>query len=245
LSIFEDNPFFNMIRTLFILIFSLLFFYSSIGQNITHVTSDSCLLTNRFKGYLFLVKEKLVVDSIYNIYSDSLPDFVNKEIENPVFVYSLIDASSTTHDALILSAYKIPFVIKPLGWTSDYENIFSKKQITELDSILTEFEKQTENEIAVVTIDSSWTTDEKFDSLISSITDFWGVGKKNSNNGIVIGISKGLKIIRINNEYGIQTKLTDNETKEIIDDIIIPEFKKGNYFEGTKKGILALMQKIR
>jgi uncharacterized protein len=39
--------------------------------------------------------------------------------------------------------------------------------------------------------------------------------------------------------------LTDAETKKIIDDIILPEFKKGNYFEGTKGGLLALMEKVR
>jgi uncharacterized membrane protein YgcG len=56
---------------------------------------------------------------------------------------------------------------------------------------------------------------------------------------------KGLRKIRINNGFGIETKLTDTDTKKIMDDIILPEFKKGNYFEGTKNGVLALMQKIR
>ena len=33
--------------------------------------------------------------------------------------------------------------------------------------------------------------------------------------------------------------------KKIIDDIIIPEFKMGSYFLGTKKGLLAITQKVR
>jgi uncharacterized protein len=132
-----------------------------------------------------------------------------------------------------------------LGWTSDYEKIFTKEQINELDSIIADFEKQSSNEIAIISIDSSWTTIEKFDNLTISIGEFWGVGKKDINNGIVIGISKGLRKIRISIGYGIEEKLTDEETKKIINDIIIPYFKKGMYFEGTKKGLSSIMQEIR
>lgn len=114
-----------------------------------------------------------------------------------------------------------------------------------MDSIIDKFEKETTNEIAIVTIDSSWTTKESFDSLTLAIARNWGVGKKDKNNGILIGISTGLRKIRIQNGYGIEAILTDAETKKIINDIIIPEFKKGNYFEGTKSGLLALMQKVR
>ncbi len=114
-----------------------------------------------------------------------------------------------------------------------------------MDSIITKFEKETTNEIVIVTIDSSWTTQEKFNNLILTIANDWEVGKKGLNNGITIGISTGLRKIRICNGYGIEAKLTDAETKTIMDDRILPEFRKGDYFTGTKNGLLALMQKVR
>jgi uncharacterized protein len=134
---------------------------------------------------------------------------------------------------------------KPLDWVSDYEHIFTTGQAFFLDSIIRAFEKETTNEIAIVTIDSSWTTIEYFDSLVLSIANKWGVGKPGQGNGIVIGISTGLKRIRIVNGYSIQTKLTDADTKRIIDDIIVPEFKMGSFFRGTEKGLLAIMQNLR
>ncbi|MBX2921630.1 MAG: TPM domain-containing protein [Chitinophagaceae bacterium] len=146
---------------------------------------------------------------------------------------------------LASSQPKDQFPIRALGWTSDYEHIFSDDQVFELDSIISKFEKETTNEIAIVTIESSWATTESFDSLTLAIANHWGVGKKEKNNGILIGISTGLRKIRIQNGYGIETNLTNAETKKIIDDIILPEFKKGNYFEGTRSGLFALMQKIR
>ena len=103
---------------------------------------------------------------------------------------------------------------------------------------------KTTNEIAVVTFDSSFSNDENFDSLVIAIHNFWGIGKKNKDNGILIGISTANRKIRISNGYGIEDKLSDEETKAIIDSIVVPAFKKGDYFEGVKNAIEEIMQKI-
>jgi uncharacterized protein len=155
-------------------------------------------------------------------------------------------AFTPTYDSgtFVSAAHKVP-QLKPTGWTNDYEHIFTNDQVAALDSIITKFEKETTNEIVIVTIDSSWTTQEKFNNLILTIANDWEVGKKGLNNGITIGISTGLRKIRICNGYGIEAKLTDAETKTIMDDRILPEFRKGDYFTGTKNGLLALMQKVR
>ena len=229
-----------MTRSIYIFSFCLLFLSNVIGQNI-----KPSFLERKFNQNLLLIKTKIIADSIVNIYGDSSSFVIEKIINDIALQKSLIQQNSTRFDNLICSTYKIPFVIKPLGWTSDYQHIFSKDQISELDSLISKFEKQTKNEIAIITIDSSWTTKEKFDSLILSIANFWGVGKKDIYNGIVIGICTGLRKISIQNGYGIEVKLTDSATKKIIDDCILPEFKKGNYFLGTKNGLIELMHKIR
>lgn len=72
----------------------------------------------------------------------------------------------------------------------------------------------------------------------------WGVGKKEEKNGIIIGISSSLKKIRITNGYGIESKLSDTETKKIIDEVMIPAFKQAHFFEGLQKGLLSLIEKL-
>ena len=42
------------------------------------------------------------------------------------------------------------------------------------------------------------------------------------------GISIDLRKIRVSKGYGIEKELSDRETKKIIYEIVIPEFKKGN-----------------
>jgi uncharacterized membrane protein YgcG len=148
-------------------------------------------------------------------------------------------------DSALWISDKFQFPAKPLGWTNDFEFVFTTSQIKTLDSIIANYEKETTNEIAIITIDSSWTTKEKFDNLVLAVHNAWGVGKKDKNNGIVIGISVGLKKIRINNGYGIEPKLSDSATKEIIDNIITPHFRQSNYFEGVKQGLLTIVSRVR
>ena len=170
---------------------------------------------------------------------------VDSLLKDTAFLKSIIDTSTFYSEKFASSQFEANFPIRASGWTSDYEHIFSDDQIAELDSIISRFERETTNEIAIITIESSWTTEESFDSLTLAIANNWAIGKKDKKNGILIGISTGLRRIRIQNGYGIEAKLSDAETKKIVDDIILPEFKQGNYYEGTKKGLLALMEKVR
>lgn len=137
-----------------------------------------------------------------------------------------------------------PYTLFPTSWTNDYEHILTAQQINILDSVIAEFENKTTIEIAIVTVDSFFTTKETFDADITALGNSWGVGKKEEKNGIIIGISSSLKKIRITNGHGIESKLSDNETKKIIDEVMIPAFKQAHFFEGLQKGLLSLIEKL-
>jgi uncharacterized protein len=134
---------------------------------------------------------------------------------------------------------------QPYGWVNDFTDLFTPAQQTILDSLITAFEKATTVEISIVTIDSTVTSRNDFDDYITALGNRWGVGKKETNNGVVIGICPSYKRIRISTGTGIMQQLTDQETKAIIDNIIIPQDKQGDYFNGTKLGLLAVMQELR
>lgn len=134
---------------------------------------------------------------------------------------------------------------KPHNWTNDYENLFSNEEETKLNQIISDFEKETSVEIAIVTIDTFKVSKEKFEDLSLHIARTWGVGKKEKSNGILIAISKGYRQIRIQNGDGIALILSDEETAEIIQNQFFPYFKKEDYFEGTQAGILKLIGLLR
>lgn len=126
---------------------------------------------------------------------------------------------------------------EPIGFVNDFENILSQEEEKELNKLIAEYEKKTTVEITIVTIPTSATSEEKFNDLSLYIAKSWGVGKKAKNNGILIAISKGYSRIRIQNGLGIEQIITDEETKKLIDEKMIPHFKKSNYNTGLKNGV--------
>jgi uncharacterized protein len=132
----------------------------------------------------------------------------------------------------------------PTGYVNDYENLFSVKEKEILENLISDYEKKTTVEIAVITFDTAMLGTYSVDSFTLAIGKKWGVGKKDKNNGIVIGICSQYRKIRIENGYGIQNILSNAETKELIDTSFIPFFKNDDYFKGTLNGLKALMAKL-
>lgn len=162
--------------------------------------------------------------------------------------------SQTTGKPLQLSADERLQVVRqkfwdslpePTGWTNDYEGLFTASEEQKLDSIIGAFEKETTTQFCIVTLDTIYSSIDKFDDLALHIAKTWGVGQKDKNNGIVICISRGYRRIRICNGYGTAKILSDEETKEITDKYFIPKFKQGEYFQGTFNGLVALVDTLR
>lgn len=133
---------------------------------------------------------------------------------------------------------------RPVGYVNDFEHLFTPAQIETLDNLLHDYEQRTSIEIAVLTADSSLTLSGNFDFFTLKTMDAWGVGKKEKNNGILIGISRSFRKIRIQNGGGIEKALPNADTKKIIDEGFIPFFKKGEYYEGVLNGLKTLMQRL-
>lgn len=123
----------------------------------------------------------------------------------------------------------------PIGYLNDFEKILTKNEAECIDSLITVINKRKDIAIAVLTISEIMANKNLFDTLTLKIAKEWGMGNK--NNGILIVFSKALRKIRIQNGLGIEARLSDDETAAIIDQVIIPEFKKGNYYLGIMKGI--------
>ncbi|MBL0154956.1 MAG: TPM domain-containing protein [Chitinophagaceae bacterium] len=126
---------------------------------------------------------------------------------------------------------------KARSWTTDLEHILTVEQTNYLDSVLSYFEKESGVQIGILTLDSTQSTPEIFDSLVLAIANRWGVGDPVKQNGIFIGLSASLRKIRICNGQGITGIITDEETADILQKQMIPAFKMGEYFQGLLLGI--------
>jgi uncharacterized protein len=139
---------------------------------------------------------------------------------------------------------KISGFPQPTGYVNDFDFLLTKEEEAQLTDIIKKHEQETTDQIAIVTLDT-FDTYEKFEKYTLDLANYWGVGQKGKNNGILIGVSQKSRWIRIQNGYGIEKRLSDEETKRIIDDEILPEFKSENYYEGLRKGLLAIIAELK
>lgn len=149
--------------------------------------------------------------------------------------------------ATIAQAINLP---KPAGFVNDFAGILSPETRASLEASLVDFEKQTSNEIVVVTVFSF----EGLDSFSYSQELFikWGIGKEDKNNGVVLllGPVEGLPFpergdVFINVGKGLEGALPDSLTGTIIRQEIVPQFKNKNFSQGILNGVSAIMQAVK
>jgi len=132
---------------------------------------------------------------------------------------------------------------KPVGFINDFDDIFSEEEETNLVNLVKAHEAETTNQIAVVTINDlkSYNSIQEYSF---ELANYWGVGLKDKNNGVLIVIHVNNQKIWIQNGDGIIDKLTDAETQYIIDTYIIPAYKNSNYYLGTYQAIQEIIKEL-
>ncbi|AFL81288.1 beta-propeller domain-containing protein, methanol dehydrogenase [Aequorivita sublithincola DSM 14238] len=118
----------------------------------------------------------------------------------------------------------------------DSSHIFSTSENFELATKLVQYGEKTTRQIAVVTVDSI----SPYNDIQKYATDlgkYWGVGQNNLDNGLLIVLSKPLRKVAIATGFGTEKVLTDSICKQIIDSVMIPKFKTGDYYEGVNMGV--------
>jgi len=131
---------------------------------------------------------------------------------------------------------------KPIGIINDYGQILTESQRAELTKILYEYDIQTTRQIVEVTIDSikPYNNIQKY---ATDLSNYWGVGDVEKNNGLTIVVCDPCRQIGIATGLGTELILTDEICKNVIDQTIIPEFKNGEFYNGIKNGVIELIEK--
>jgi uncharacterized protein len=112
-----------------------------------------------------------------------------------------------------------------------------------LENKLVAFDDSTTTQIAVVIIPSLNGRD---------VADFnielgraWGVGGRENNNGVILLIAKGDRKLNISTGYGLEGALPDITAKQIIDQVIVPNFKGDDYYRGIEEGTDAIIRAVK
>ncbi len=132
----------------------------------------------------------------------------------------------------------------PSAYFNDYASVVSPATAASLNAKLEQFERETSNQI-VVAIYPSMQSDSSVEDYTVRVAQSWHAGLAGKSNGTVLFIFMNSHQMRIQVGYGLEARLTDALSKDIISDKIAPAFRRGDYDAGIVAGVDAIIAATR
>ena len=144
-----------------------------------------------------------------------------------------------TFNILKAQVYELSTVPNPKtannSWVSDPDNFLKGETVQTLNSKISAIEELNGTEVAVVVLKSIGSKDPA--DFASDLFNYWGIGKKNTNNGLLILMVMDKRRVEFRTGYGLESSLTDGLCVQIQQRYMVPEFKKGDYDRGMIAGL--------
>ena len=133
-----------------------------------------------------------------------------------------------------------PAVLYPVY---DKANLLSESEKDALNQKLIKFSDSTSTEIEVIIIPT--TNGEDVNYLATMYGEKWGIGQKGVDNGVVFLIATEDKTMSIQQGRAVEQYLTASVAGQILDYIVTPSFRKGEWYNGIDRGTSAIMEAVQ
>lgn len=135
-----------------------------------------------------------------------------------------------------VAAKEVPFLS---GRVVDEAGLLSAAARQRIEGELAALERQTGgDQVAVLIVPSLG--GEPLEEYSVKVAHTWKLGRKGKDDGILLFISRDDRKMRIEVGYGLEGKLTDLQSHAILDEVIRPRFKEGDFDGGVERGVEAI-----
>jgi uncharacterized protein len=134
-----------------------------------------------------------------------------------------------------LAAKAVPFLA---GQVNDGAGIVPGPVRERLETKLQDLERRTGAQVAVLTVDSL--EGDPIEDYAVRVFQTWKLGRQGVNDGALLVVARQERRMRIEVGYGLEERLTDARSRQILDDIIRPHFRDGNFGAGIEAGVNAM-----
>jgi uncharacterized protein len=122
-----------------------------------------------------------------------------------------------------------------VGRVVDQTGTLSSDDVASLNQKLRDFEARKGSQIAVLIVPT--TAPEEIEQYSIRVAEAWKIGRKKIDDGAILVVAKNDRKLRIEVGYGLEGAPTDVNSKRIIDEIITPKFRSGDFAGGISDGV--------
>lgn len=126
------------------------------------------------------------------------------------------------------------------GRVVDQAEILSPEVEARLGKMLQTHEQASTEQVVVVTLPNL--QGFPIEDFGYQLGRHWGIGQEGEDNGALLIVAKEERKIRIEVGYGLEGRLTDADSSVIINRIITPAFRQGDFQVGIFNGAAAMIQ---
>jgi len=148
--------------------------------------------------------------------------------------------------AVVVVAFASPAAaldVPPLtGRIVDNAHLLPADRTASLSAELAAHEARTGNQVALLTLPSL--EGEPLEEFSHRVATTWKLGRKGTDNGVLILVVPGDRKIRIEVGYGLEGTLTDAKSSRIIREEMVPRFRTGDFPGGITAGVKAVVGTI-
>jgi uncharacterized protein len=133
-------------------------------------------------------------------------------------------------------AARADVAVPPLtGRVVDLTGTLSSEQIAAQTQRLKDLEKRKGSQVAVLIVPT--TEPETIEQYSIRVAEAWKIGRRKIDDGALLVVAKNDHKLRIEVGYGLEGALTDVTARRIIDEVIVPQFRRGDFDGGITAGI--------
>lgn len=133
------------------------------------------------------------------------------------------------------------------GYVTDRAGVLSSSEEERIEQWLIRVEEESQVEIIVVTIhsitDFPGTRNDSIETFATGLFNRWGIGNQPRNDGILLLVAVEDRRVRIELGAGYAS-LRDGDAREIVQNVILPQFRKNDYAGGITEGVRAIIEEF-
>ena len=135
-----------------------------------------------------------------------------------------------------------PRVTNSRAFVANPDGILTDQQVEAIEAVAQQLEQTTGVEMVTVVLDNIG-HDDAFEFSLE-LFNYWGIGKKGDNTGLLVFFALQSRDIRITTGGGLEGLLPDAVCKRIVEEDMIPLLRDGKYGEGLLAGNQALAKRL-